>query len=222
MATNHDSLHVDRARDARRGSLADSRQRICAAAAAATANVHRAPSRCRWRNTTASPTAPNVPHAGPIRRRSRPSSHAPRRPCASPAARARGTFTLEGEVFHTGVTRVPLTVERDHRRRALGSTTLPLLREGEMSVALVEGPRPFSIVVDWGADVTSAPGRASLAMPVPMAGSVRASFELPGTVADVRLEPGAITRTAAAAGITHVEATLVPAARPGCPGPRET
>ncbi len=125
-------------------------------------------------------------------------------------ARARGTFTLEGEVFHTGVTRVPLLSNATIVDARLGSTTLPLLREGEVSVALVEGPRPFSIVVDWGADVTSAPGRASLAMPVPMAGSVRASFELPGTVADVRLEPGAITRTATAAGITHVEATLVP------------
>ena len=125
-------------------------------------------------------------------------------------ARARGTFTLEGEVFHTGITRVLLLANATIVDARVGAMSLPLLREGEMSVALVEGPRPFSIVVDWGADVASAPGRAWLAMPVPIAGSVRASFDLPGTVADVRVEPGAITRTSTSAGITRVEATLVP------------
>ena len=126
------------------------------------------------------------------------------------AGRARGTFTLEGEVFHTGVTRVPLLSNATIVDARIGALSLPLLREGEVSVALVEGPRPFTIAVDWGADVTSAPGRAWLAMPVPIAGSVRASFELPGTVADARVEPGAITRTSVSAGVTRVEATLVP------------
>ena len=123
---------------------------------------------------------------------------------------ARGTFTLEGEVFHTGITRVPLLSGATIVDARVGATSLPLLREGEVSVALVEGPRPFTIAVDWGADVTSASGRAWLAMPVPTAGSVRASIELTGTVADVRLEPGAITRTSVSAGVTRVEATLVP------------
>jgi len=125
-------------------------------------------------------------------------------------ARARGTFTLEGEVFHAGITKVPLLSNATIVDARVGPTSLPLLREGEVSVALVEGPRPFSIAVDWGADVTSAPGRAWLGMPVPIAGSVSASFELPGTVADVRVDPGAITRTSVSAGITRVEATLVP------------
>ncbi len=125
-------------------------------------------------------------------------------------SRARGTFTLEGEVFHAGLTRVPLLSNATIVDARVGSTPLPLLREGEVSVGLVEGPRPFTIAVDWGADVASAPGRAWLAMPVPIAGSVRASFDLPGTVADVRVEPGAITRTSTSAGLTRVEATLVP------------
>ena len=125
--------------------------------------------------------------------------------------RARGTFTLEGEVFASGVTLVPLTTGATIIDARLGTTSLALIREGEMNAALVEGPRAFSITVEWGAPVQQSPGRASLAVPAPMTGAVNAVFELPGTAGDVQISPGAVTRTTAGPGGTRVEATLVAA-----------
>jgi hypothetical protein len=125
--------------------------------------------------------------------------------------RARGTFTLEGEVFASGVTLVPLTTGATIIDARLGTTSLALIREGEMNAALVEGPRAFSITVEWGAPVQQSPGRASLAIPAPMTGAVNAVFELPGTAGDVQISPGAVTRTTAGPSGTRVEATLVAA-----------
>ena len=125
--------------------------------------------------------------------------------------RARGTFTLEGEVFASGLTVVPLTTGATIIDARLGTTSLALTREGEMTAALVEGPRAFSITVEWGAPVQQSPGRASLAVPAPMTGAVNAVFELPGTAGDVQISPGAVTRTTAGPGGTRVEATLVAA-----------
>lgn len=127
--------------------------------------------------------------------------------------RATGTFTLEGEVFRTGVTKVPLVRDATLIDARLGNEPLPLLRENQTAVALVSGPRSYSIALDWGAPLDLAPGRASFTVPVPPAGSVSAVFELPGAPADVRVEPGAITGTTAAGTLTRVEATLVPGSR---------
>ena len=127
--------------------------------------------------------------------------------------RARGTFTLDGEVFQTGPTRVPLIMDATLLDAHIGTTSVPLVTEGPMAVALVEGPRPFTIALDWGAALSSSPGRASMLLPVPMAGSASLSLDLPGHPADVRIAPGVITRTTTAGDVTHVEATLVPGAR---------
>jgi Carboxypeptidase regulatory-like domain len=125
--------------------------------------------------------------------------------------RARGTFTLEGEVFASGVTAVPLMTGATIIDARLGTTSIALTREGEMNAALVEGPRAFSITLEWGAPVQQTPGRASLAVPAPMTGAVNAVFELPGTAGDVQISPGAVTRTTAGPNGTRVEATLVAA-----------
>ena len=124
--------------------------------------------------------------------------------------RVSGTFRLEGEVFRTGMAAIPLVSGAALLDARLGEGPLPLIGDADTTVALVEGPRPFSIVLQWGAPLESAPGRASFVLPVPRAGTVSATFELPNTPADIRIEPGAITRTSAANGITRVEATLVP------------
>ena len=125
--------------------------------------------------------------------------------------RARGTFILEGEVFASGVTLVPLTTGATIIDARLGTTSLALTREGEMDLALVEGPRTFSITVEWGAQVQQSPGRASLAVPAPMTGAVNAVFELPGSAGEVQISPGAVTRTTPGPSGTRVEATLVAA-----------
>ena len=127
--------------------------------------------------------------------------------------RARGTFTLDGEVFQTGPTRVPLIADATLLDARIGTTSVPLVTEGPIAVALVEGPRPFTIALDWGSALSSSPGRASMLLPVPMAGSASLSLDLPGHPADVRIAPGVITRTTTAGDVTHVEATLVPATR---------
>jgi hypothetical protein len=129
------------------------------------------------------------------------------------AARARGTFILDGEVFRAGATRVPLVEGATILSAQLGSVSVPLVTEGGITAALIDGPRPFTIDLTWGAALTPAPGRASLILPVPMAGSAALSLDLPGHPADVRIEPGVIMRTTAAGDETHVDATLVPGTR---------
>ena len=127
--------------------------------------------------------------------------------------RAIGAFSLEGEVFRTGMTKVPLVNGATLLDARLGDGPLPLLREGQTSVALIAGPRPYAIALDWGTPLDLAPGRASFMVPVPLAGSISAVFELPGAPTDVRVEPGAITGTSTAGALTRIEATLVPGSR---------
>ena len=126
---------------------------------------------------------------------------------------ARGTLTLEGEVFRAGPAKVPLVAGPTVLDARLQGRPLPLLVEDGAHAAIVSGPGPYSIALDWGTPITTEPGRASFFLPVPQAGSVHATLEVPGEQADVRLEPGLITRRMAAAGRTTIEATLDPGSR---------
>lgn len=154
-------------------------------------------------------------------RAARPPKRAEQPPLASVLARVdakvrvvgdhvRGTFTLEGEVFRTGPTKVALlsgATVLDARREG---KTLPLLSEGGTHVAVLTGPGAFSVNADWGTTVVSEPGRASFVLPVPAAGSARVGIEVPGDQTDVRVEPGLVTKRTTVAGKTLVEATLDP------------
>ncbi len=123
---------------------------------------------------------------------------------------ARGVISLEGEVFQGGATKVALlsgATVLDARREG---KSLPLIVDAGRHTAILVGPAPFSVSLDWGGPVVSEPGRASFVVPVPPAGSVRASLEVPGEQAEVRVEPGLITKRVTAAGRTLVEATLEP------------
>ena len=123
---------------------------------------------------------------------------------------ARGAFVLEGEVFRSGPTRVALVAAATLLDARLAGKPLPVFREGDVTSAVIVGPAPFTVAVDWAASVVAEPGRASLSVPVPAAGSARISLDLPGEQMDVRIEPGLVTHRAAAAGRTVVEATLEP------------
>jgi hypothetical protein len=125
----------------------------------------------------------------------------------------RGTLTLAGEVFRAGATKVPLVAGATLLDARLLGRPLPLLHEGDAEVAMLSGPGPFSITLDWGAPLAAEPGRASFILPVPPAGSARATVEVPGEQADIRLAPGLITKRTAANGRTIVEATLDPGSR---------
>jgi hypothetical protein len=82
--------------------------------------------------------------------------------------------------------------------------------DGQTLNALVAGPGPFALALEWGGPLLFRPGRASFVLPVPQAGAARAQIDLPGEQADVRLSAGLIHRRTVANGRTVVEATLDP------------
>ena len=90
---------------------------------------------------------------------------------------ARGALTLDGEVFRTGPTKVALVAAATLTDARLAGKSLPLLREGDVTSAVITGPVAFSLALDWAASVVSEPGRASLTVPVPAAGSARVSLD---------------------------------------------
>lgn len=123
---------------------------------------------------------------------------------------ARGTLQLEGEVFASGTTRVPLFSGTTVLEAHAAGKAVPLLVEGGALSALLPGPGIFTLQLEWAATVSSEPGRAAFNLPVPRAGSVRAVIDVPGGQADVRVEPGIVTRRSASAGRTLLEVTLEP------------
>ena len=125
-------------------------------------------------------------------------------------SRARGTYTLDGEVFRAGATKVPLVSDATILSAKLDDSPVPLVTDATLASAIVDGPRPFRIELAWGVGLSASPGRASLTLPVPIAGSAALSLDLPGRPGDVRIAPGAIMRSTVSGDITRVEATLVP------------
>ena len=123
---------------------------------------------------------------------------------------ARGTFALEGEVFRTGPTKVALLPTAPLLDARLTGRSLPLVADQGVLHGIVSGPGVFSVAVDWASPLASEPGRASFVLPSPSAGSVRATLDLPGEGAEVRIDPGLVTGRTSAQGRTLVEATLEP------------
>jgi hypothetical protein len=121
-----------------------------------------------------------------------------------------GTVQLQGETFNKGETKVALTSGMtilDARQEGKG---LPLEQEGGTQTAILAGPAEFSVVLDAGLPLSIETGRASFNLPVPSAGNVRMTLEVPGDHTNVKLSPGLITSRASANGNTTIEATLVP------------
>ena len=123
---------------------------------------------------------------------------------------ARGIFTLTGEALRDGTSRVALLSGATLIDASTGGRPLPLVVAGAAHAALIQGPGPFSLALDWGAPLTFTPGRASFQLPVPQAGTARTTIDLPGEQADVRLSSGLITRRTVTNGRTLIEATLDP------------
>src|SRR4051812_45890890 len=91
-----------------------------------------------------------------------------------------GTFVLTGDVLRAAVTRVPLISGATLMDGTMQGRTLPLVAEGGVQSALVPGPGPFALTLQWGAPVTFSPGRASFSLPVPIASTAHATLDLPG------------------------------------------
>jgi hypothetical protein len=122
----------------------------------------------------------------------------------------RATMQVDGEVFRTGPAKVPLVAGATLIAARMAGGPLPLIIEGNSHVAVMTGPSTFSAALEWGAPLTTTPGRGAFVMPVPPAGSATAVIEVPGEQTDVRISPGLVLRRTSANGLTTVEATLEP------------
>ena len=123
---------------------------------------------------------------------------------------ARGVFAVVGDALRPGVSRVSLLSGATLINASAGGRPLALIADGNAHTALIPGPGPFSLSLEWGAPLQFTPGRASFVLPVPQAGTARATFDLPGDQADVHLSSGLITGKSILDGRTIVEATLDP------------
>jgi len=123
---------------------------------------------------------------------------------------ARGVFDVNGDVLRAGVSRVSLLSGATLIDANAGGRPLPLVAEGNAHSALIPGPGPFSLTLEWGTPLIFGPGRASFVLPVPQAGSARATIDLPGEQADVHLSAGLVTARSVANGRTVVDVTLDP------------
>jgi hypothetical protein len=122
----------------------------------------------------------------------------------------RATMTVDGEVLQSGTVKVPLISNATLLDARIADRPLPLVAEGHAHVAVLAGPAPFSATLEWGSTVTTAPGKGSFVLPVPPAGSVTATFDMPGEQSDLRVSPGLVLRRTSANGRTLIEATLDP------------
>jgi carboxypeptidase family protein len=121
-----------------------------------------------------------------------------------------GTVQLQGETFNKGETKVALTSGMTILDARQEGKSLPLEQEAGTQTAILAGPAEFSVVLDAGLPLNIETGRASFNLPVPSAGSVRLTLEVPGDHTNVRINPGLITSRESANGSTTIEATLVP------------
>ncbi len=121
-----------------------------------------------------------------------------------------GAVQLQGETFNKGETKVALTSGMTILDARQEGRVLPLEQEGGTQTAILAGPAEFTVVLDAGLPLNIETGRASFQLPVPSAGSVRLTLEVPGDHTNVKLAPGLITNHSSANGVTTIEATLVP------------
>ncbi|HKV79843.1 MAG TPA: carboxypeptidase-like regulatory domain-containing protein [Candidatus Sulfotelmatobacter sp.] len=120
-----------------------------------------------------------------------------------------GSVELEGEVFHKGISKVPLTSGMTILDAHQNEKGVPLLQEGGTHIALLPAG-DFSISLDTGLPLKIDAGRASFSLPAPMAGSVQMSLLIPGEHTLANINPGVITSRKSENGHTAIEATLVP------------
>ncbi len=123
---------------------------------------------------------------------------------------ARGVFNLAGDVLRPGINRVNLLSSATLIEGTVSGRPLPLDADGNMHTALLSGPGPFAVTLEWGTPLVFGPGRASFVLPAPPAGTVRATIDVPGDQADVHVSAGLITRRSTVDGRTLVEVTMRP------------
>src|SRR5499427_1105677 len=120
-----------------------------------------------------------------------------------------GSLELDGEVFHQGISKVPLTSGMTIIEARPNGKGVPLIQESGTHVAFLPAGG-FSIALDTGLPLKIEAGRASFSLPAPVAGSVQLSLVIPGEHTLANITPGVITSRKSENGHTAIEATLVP------------
>jgi hypothetical protein len=121
-----------------------------------------------------------------------------------------GAVDIDGSLLEKGPVKVPLTSGLTILEAKQSGNPLPLMQEGQTHAAILNGPGPFSVSLEVASALTIEAGRASFILPVPSAGSSLLTLDLPGSHANVRVEPGLITSRMTDNGHTVIEATLEP------------
>ena len=123
---------------------------------------------------------------------------------------ARATMLVEGEVFRSGIAKVPLIKGATLLEARAENRPLPVVAEGDLHVAFLPGPTTFAATLEVGTPVSFAPGRGVFVLPVPIAGTATAVITVPGDQTEVHLSRGIVLRRSSANGRTTIEATLDP------------
>src|SRR6266576_2738978 len=121
-----------------------------------------------------------------------------------------GAIDIDGALLQKGSVKVPLTTGLTILEAKQAGRPLPLLQEGLTHAAILNGPGAFSVSLNIASALTVEAGRASFVVPTPPASSSLLSLDLPGSHADIRIDPGLITSRTTENGHTIIEATLEP------------
>jgi carboxypeptidase family protein len=121
-----------------------------------------------------------------------------------------GTVDMDVSLLQNGPVKTLLTTGLTVLDAKQAGNPLPLLQEGSQHAAILHGPGSYAVSLGVAAPLTIEAGRASFNLPVPLAGSALLNLELPGNHANVRIEPGLITKRDTANGQTMIEAALEP------------
>ena len=121
-----------------------------------------------------------------------------------------GYVAIDGALLEKGAIKTPLTSSLTILEAKQAGQPLPLLQEGSSHAAILNGPGPFAVSLGVAAPLTIEAGRASFTLPVPLASSTMLSLELPGSHANVHVEPGLVTKRDTVNGNTLIEAALEP------------
>jgi hypothetical protein len=119
-----------------------------------------------------------------------------------------GSADIEGDVLVKGPAIVPLMNGLTILEASQSQGSLPLLQQGAMHSAILEGPGRFSVSLKVASAITVDAGRASFLVPTPSAGSTLLTLDMPGNHVNVKVEPGLITKRLESRGRTTIEATL--------------
>src|SRR5215831_10815803 len=121
-----------------------------------------------------------------------------------------GALDIEGEVLHKGPVSVPLVGGLTILDAQQQQGSLPLIQDGSTHATVINGPGHFSVSLKVATALSIEAGRASFTLPVPRASSSLLSLDMPGSHANIRIEPGLIIRRATSDTHTMIEAALDP------------